>query len=60
MAQVMREACRGTILMSDDSKECPTCGTACEVCWTEDDSDVSAVPPPGDLQDAGVEDEPNL
>lgn len=21
--------------MSDDSKECPTCGTACEVCWTE-------------------------
>ena len=28
--------------------------------WIEDDSDVSAVPPPGDLQDAGVEDEPNL
>jgi len=26
----------------------------------EDDSDVSAVPKPGDLQDAGVEDEPNL
>lgn len=21
--------------MSDDSKECPTCNTACEVCWTE-------------------------
>lgn len=60
MAQVMREPHRGTILMSDDSKECPTCGTACEVCWTENDSDVYTVPPAGDLQDAGVEDEPNL
>ena len=29
--------------MSDDSKECPTCGTACEVCWDEgsDDEDDS-------------------
>ena len=25
--------------MSDDSKECPTCGTACEVCWTEGEKD---------------------
>ena len=25
--------------MSDDSKECPTCGTACEVCWTEGEDD---------------------
>lgn len=45
--------------MSDDSKECPTCGTACEVCWTENDSDVFTVPPAGDLQDAGIEDEEN-
>lgn len=58
MAQVMREPYGGTLLMSDDSKECPTCGTACEVCWTENDSNISTVPPAGDLQDAGIEDEP--
>jgi hypothetical protein len=38
MAQVMREACRGTVLMPTDR----------------------TIPEPGDLQDAGVEDEPNL
>lgn len=44
--------------MSKEDACCSQCGTACEVCWTEEDSDVSTVPPAGDLQDAGIEDEP--